>query len=121
MTNEMLFDIIDRLHRKVKILSVLCIVLAIISTIFVVLFFVEFEVTTEMVIDEDTQVELQQDTGDGSGSNVAIINSDITKDEDSSNAYVWLCVIIGCVAVTISGIVVVIYGTTKNNHKKEKD
>ena len=119
----MLFDIIDRLHRKVKILSVLCIVLAIISTIFVVLFFVEFEVTTEMVIDEDTQVELEQDTGDGSGSNVAIINSDIGENEEdnSNDAYVWLCVAIGCVAVTISGIVVVIYGTTKNNHKKEKD
>lgn len=120
MTNEMLFDIIDNLHRKVKILSVVCIILSILLTIFVVLFFVEFDVTTEMIIDETTEVELEQDTGDGNGSNVAIINSDIEKD-DNSNTYIWLFAVIGCAVIIVSGISMVTYGKTKNYHKKEKD
>lgn len=124
MTNEMLFDIIDRLHRKVKVLTMLCIILAIVCTIFVVLFFVEFEVTTEMVIDEDTQVSLEQNTGDGGGSNIAIIDSNITQDEDEeekNDIYIWLFAVIGCSVIAISSILVVKYGKTKNNHKKEKD
>lgn len=47
MTNEMLFDIIDILRKRAKILLSLCIVLTIVCTIFVVLFSVKLG-TTEM-------------------------------------------------------------------------
>lgn len=120
----MLVDIIEKLRKKIAILTIVCGILAIISAVFIALFFVEFEITTEMVVDEDVEVELEQDSGDGNGDNIAIINSEVNEqgtDESGDIGKLLILSGIGCLMIIGVGIVIVKYGKAKNNHTKEKN
>lgn len=124
MTKEMLVDIIEKLRKKITILTIVCVILAIISAVFIALFFVEFEITTEMVVDEDVEVELEQDSGDGSGDNIAIINSEVNEQGTDKSGDIGKLLIlsgIGCLMIIGVEVVIVKYGKTKNNHTQEKN
>lgn len=121
MTNEMLIDIIEKLHKKIRILTIVSVVLAIFLTAFVILFFMEFEVTMETIVDETTEVEVEQYAEDGNGSNIAVINNEISKGEEESDGYNIIVAIVGCAMVSVICICMISYGKTKNRHKEKKN
>lgn len=76
MTNKMLEDLIKVLKKKITILTVVCVVLALACVGLIVFVTCEYEVVYEEY-EETIDYEITQDTGNGSGDNVAIIGSDL--------------------------------------------
>lgn len=111
----MLEDLIKVLKKKITILTVVCVVLALACVGLIIFVTCEYEVVYEEY-EEIIDYEIEQDTESGSGNNVAIIGSDVnsgTNDETS--------VICGAVVASVIIIVIgaVVYGKTKNKSKEK--
>lgn len=121
MTNKMLKDLIQALNKRVSVLVVVCIILAVLvvgclGTIIAIVCTYEYEIVYEEAVIEETytieqSVEGSEEIG---GSNYAIIDSEISnKNNDIIGT---ICGAIIVVAI-LSLVGVWIYGKTKNNGK----
>lgn len=121
MTNKMLKDLIQALNKRVSVLVIVCIILAVLvvgclGTIIAIVCTYEYEIVYEEAVIEETytieqSAEGEEETG---GSNYAIVDSEISnKNNDIVGT---ICGAIIVVAI-LSLVGVWIYGKTKNNGK----
>lgn len=121
MTNKMLKDLIQALNKRVSVLVVVCIILAVLvvgclGTIIAIVCTYEYEIVYEEAVIEETYTIEQSAEGSEEigGSNYAIIDSEISnKNNDIIGT---ICGAIIVVAI-LSLVGVWIYGKTKNNGK----
>ena len=121
MTNKMLKDLIQALNKRVSVLIVVCIILAVLvvgclGTIIAIVCTYEYEIVYEEAVIEETYTieqtaEGEEETG---GSNYAIIDSEVSNKENDIVGTICGAVI---VVAILSLIGVWIYGKTKNNGK----
>lgn len=104
----MLEDLVKSLQKKIKRLSVLVIILAIVCTALIVFVLTGYEIVYEEYY-EETEYEVEQVSEDG-GSNTAIVDSEVNNDD---NLFVVCGTALLCVIVFAGGIA---YGKTKNHN-----
>lgn len=111
----MLEDLIKVLKKKITILTVVCVFLALACVGLIVFVTCEYEVVYEEY-EETIDYEITQDIGNGSGDNVAIIGSDVNSGTNDETSVICGAVIASVLIVVIG---VIIYGKTKNKSKKK--
>lgn len=110
----MLEDLIKVLKKKITILTVVCVVLALACVGLIVFVTCEYEVVYEEY-EETIDYEIDQDTESGSGDNVAIIGSDVNNGTNDETSIICGAVVASVIIIVIG---VVIYGKTKIRVRK---
>lgn len=119
----MLEDLIQALNKRVSVLIVVCIILAVLvvgclGTIVAIVCTYEYEIVYEEAVIEETYTIEQSAEGaeETGGGNYAIIDSEVSnKENDIVGTICGALIVIGVASVFLLGVW--IYGKTKNNGK----
>ena len=121
MTNKMLEDLIQALNKRVSVLIIVCIILAVLvvgclGTIIAIVCTYEYEIVYEEAVIEETYTIEQSAEGaeETGGGNYAIIDSEVSNKENDVVGTICGALI---VVASVFLLGVWIYGKTKNNGK----